>query len=191
MESSSKRKQTAKQPASQNGKKPTKRGKNNQKEQTYYRVDDKLTTRKPRRNHVTFRVKSVGSTNSTNVKNFLKHVLIDIKEINFLRNDVGFMLHDKYGDDHSATSIVPIEEGRIFYSWVHLPYSELNNTLPEDVGATVFAFDLAYVRRLMTNAECENIINVLKKEVDVHVYVRRPFEEAVLPILANVEVLTK
>jgi hypothetical protein len=152
----------------------------------YYKVNGKITTRKPKKlANIAFQVENV---DGAKVKNFLKHIITDINEINFLRNDVGFLLNDLYGNEHSVDSNVPVDDGRIFYAWVYLPYVSGGNKngLPLDVRKNVFSFDLSYVKRRMTNAECDHVVDVLKREVDVFVYVRRPFETVVPPFSVHV-----
>jgi hypothetical protein len=158
-------------------------------QQIYYRILDKITTRKPRRkdtlNYIAFKVQNNNNSSISTIKQFLKHILISVKEINFLRNDVGFLLTDMYRNDHSVDITTPIDDGCIFYVWVYLPF-ENPNSLPQDIKSTIFAFDLAYVKRKMTTAECDHVINVLKKEVNVHIYARQLFEKVVLPFSIHV-----
>ena len=158
--------------------------------ETFYKMQGgKITIRKPRANsdYIAYTVNE-SSVSSAKVKNFLKYIITDVKELNFLKNDVGFLLNELYGEDHSTDRSVPVEDGRIFFTWVYLPYfsNSGTNTLPRDIRTNIIPFDLAFIRKKITNVECERLImHRLKTEVNVLIHVRHPFEKPTVPILAH------
>lgn len=154
--------------------------------QHFYKSGKKITIRKPRSmiNFIPFiasYAKTKGMNNNT-VKNFLKHVVTDVKELNFIKNDVCFLMNEMYGKD-LVNCVVPYTDGIIFYIWVYLPYSfdmsKYSST--KDIRDKVFPFDLFYARKNITEKDCKKIEEILLKDVDVKLYHRKPMQTPVLP----------
>jgi len=153
-----------------------------------YKSDKKVTIRKPRKGDVfvSFNVeidekpvkgsaKKDDVATLAKVKNFVKHIVTDVKELNFLKNDIGFLMSEIYGPDHSTDTNVNVYNGRVFYIWVHLPYMKTAGsrlTLPKNIQKDVFPYDLFYIRQDISDADCKNILNLLRRDIDAFVYVR-------------------
>src|SRR6476469_3481160 len=73
------------------------------KQYVVYKSGDKITVRKPRKDpYIPFVVQPTSQNSITKIKQFIKHVVTDIKELNFLKNDMGFAMEENFGDDHST-----------------------------------------------------------------------------------------
>lgn len=156
-----------------------------------YKIDKRVTIRKPRAKdeYVSFTVEvdegKIGKdgVSLSKAKNFVKHIVTDIKELNFLKNDMGFLMSEIYGPDHSTDVNVDVYEGKLFYIWVYLPFRKHagRNTLSKDLQKEIFPFDIFYIRRDLSTADCKNIINLLRRDIDAFVYVRQIDETPILP----------
>lgn len=154
-----------------------------------YKCDKKVTIRKPRAKdeHISFTVdvdeSSKDAASLAKVKNFVKHIVTDVKELNFLKNDMGFLMSEIYGPDHSIDANVDPYSGKMFYIWVHLPFKTHHgrNTFPRHLQKDIFPFDIFYMRQDLSTVDCKNILNLLRRDIDAFVYVRQLDEEPILP----------
>ena len=151
-----------------------------------YKNDKKITIRKPK-NVEDYTIFTSTSRDSLQpMKNFLKYVITDVRELNLLKNDLCFLINEifeRLGKDHATDISVDVESGVIFYVWVHLPYkwNTLQFPTPDSIREEIFPFDLFYVRQKMSNMEIKQIQDILKQQVDVTIHSRRPGEMAVSP----------
>lgn len=99
------------------------------------------------------------------VNKFFKTIIFDIKEINLVKNDIGFLLKDIYPMLNSLNIELDFAKGRIFYCWVCLK-------------TQIFAFDLMYLRKDLKESEIKNILNTIKLN---SLYCRKVYEKPVLP----------
>lgn len=148
---------------------------------TIYKTDKKVTIRKPRAKdeYVTFTVEvdegkaSKDGVSLVKAKNFVKHVVTTVKDINFLKNDMGFLMSEIYGADHSTDASIDVYTGKVFYIWVYLPFKKQTgrNTLPKEI-CNIFPFDIFYMRQNLSALDCKNIVDLLRRDLDAFVYVR-------------------
>jgi hypothetical protein len=149
-----------------------------------YKKGKKVTTRRSKGDCITFRAtlrNGNGKSALLSVKNFLRYVITETKELNLLKNDVLFLVNELYGLDHSIDENVALEKGHVIYVYCHLPY-KYTSEVPADLCETIFPHDLMYIRRNLTATEVRTIKDILKKDVDIQVYCRRPFEKVAMPV---------
>jgi len=155
------------------------------KEVTLYKTQDKVTVRKPRKDaYISFSVQSTPSTSITKIKQFVKHIITDIKELNYLKNDMGFAMEEIFNEDHSTDTTIDLRKGKIFYIWVFLPFvpeKGAKNTLPKEVQQEIFPYDIFYIRQPLTNSECKNIQYSFKRDIDASIQVRSLGETPEIP----------
>jgi len=153
-----------------------------------YKSDKKVTVRRPRsknNNCVQFDLDSTDRSVIARAKQFLKYVAVDVKELNFIRNQIGFLLTDIYGDDHSDNLDTDVYDGRMFYVWTFLPWENAQageSRLPHSIRHDIFPFDVTFVKRPLSNLDCKTIVNILKRDLDVSVHVRRIHQSPQLPL---------
>lgn len=149
-----------------------------------YKTDDKVSVRKPpdSESYVKFACKDRSSA----AKAFIKGIITDVKELNFVRNDVGFLMDDLFED---ASYRYPVREGlhkcTIFYVWTYLPYSKSHNTEVVPPSRDIVAFDLCYVAKKLDAAKLEMIQRFLR-EHSIHVYARNLHDHPGMPYQVSV-----
>lgn len=158
-----------------------------------YKINDKIYNRKPRTKdkYIQFHVSSPNAS-LAKVKNFVKYVITDIKELNFLKNDMGFLMELVYGENHSTDLSINVLTGKIFYIWVYIPYIKDTNekgTLPTNIHSEIFAFDIFYIRRHLSDNDCQGIQNILKRDIQANVFVRNINETPTLPFPITVTLI--
>lgn len=137
----------------------------------FYKKGKKVTSRNSKGDGIPFRVTlKGGSKQSTEVKNFLKYVVTEVKELNLLKNDIFFLLSDLYGPDHSLNTL-SLEKGHVFYVWCFLPYP-YEADIPE-MAQSVLAHDLIYIRKNLSSSQVKKVKEILKKDTDVEIHSRR------------------
>jgi len=156
-----------------------------------YKIDQKVTVRKPRakaegkNTAIHFVSEITDKTMLPKVKEFIKHVYTDIKELNFLQKDMGFLISDIYGKDNGVNTSVDVNNGRIFFTWVYVPFiaekDKKESHLPKSIKQNIFPYDIFYLRQTISDSDCKGILSWLRKKIDAHVYVRHPFETPLLP----------
>ena len=117
-----------------------------------------------------FSVRNVKDTFKTaaKCKSFLRELVVDnYSELNKIRNDVGFLMSELYGADHSSNFNVQFTKGWIFYIWVCM----------ED---KVFPFDIFYMRRDLPEDHLDFIAKTMDS-VQARLLHRRPFEKVQIP----------
>src|SRR5690348_5097987 len=69
----------------------------------YKTSGNKITIRRPRESsdYISFTITDSTRLSGNKIKTFLKYLITDIRELNFLKNDVGFLLNELYGEEHS------------------------------------------------------------------------------------------
>ncbi len=164
--------------------------------QLFYKNGKKVIIRKPKdiNNYIPFIASFFKTRNLgiNSIKSFLKYVITDVKELNFIKNDVGFLMHELFNNISSSktthneftTSLQhPLTGGTIIYIWVYLPskYDMTKFETPSDVRESIFPFDLFFTRLSLTKEECKMIKDILFKDVDVKVFCRKVHETPVLP----------
>ena len=160
-----------------------------QKSITLYKIGEKVTIRKPRAReaHIQFRVEPTPGMTLTKVKQFVKYVVTDVKELNFLKNDMGFLLAEIYGKDHSVDLSIDVSEGTIFYIWAYLPFKDPDSQMPpNDIQKQVFPFDVFYIRERLSEADCKSIQTILKRDIETQVHVRSVGELPKIPFVIRV-----
>lgn len=177
-----------------------------------YKTGQKVTLRKPRhgktetndpKSHsppIHFVSEVYDKNMVAKVKEFTKHIFTDIRELNYLRKDMGFLISDLYGGtEHSTNMAFDVNKGRIFFTWVHIPYmyGDVSSCpsspppsfprLPKSIQSDIFPFDIFYLRQPISDADCKTILSLLKKKIDAQVYVRYPHEIPQLPFNISVK----
>jgi hypothetical protein len=142
----------------------------------------KVTVKKPNHDeYITFTYNQ--KENTRLLKTFVKYIVTDVREVNLLKNDMGFLINEIYGQQDYMTNLtVPVEDGTVFYVWTYLPYNwDENVSTPADIKTEIFAFDLFYIRLPLSMGETKNIITFLKDQVDAKVYTRKVGDAPQLP----------
>lgn len=101
------------------------------------------------------------------VNKFLKTIIFEIKEINLVKNDIGFLIQELYPMINSLNIELPFKDGIIFYIWVSLKRQ-------------IFSFDVMYLRKNLNEREIKKVIDKIKL-TNVTLYYRRVNEKPVLP----------
>lgn len=101
------------------------------------------------------------------VNAFLKNILCDIREINLVKNDIGFLLQELFPMQNSFNLSLPFNQGTIFYCWVCLKKQ-------------IFTFDLIYIRMNLSDKDIKKIIDKIKL-TKTTIYSRRLNEKIELP----------
>ena len=132
-----------------------------QKSVTLYKVNGKVTVRRPgaKESYVQYVVEQTSGTTLTKMKQFVKYIINDIKELNFLKNDMGFLMSEIYGKEHSTDTNIDVNHGKIFYFWVYLPLDDVknSNSTSSSVQRDVFPFDIFYIRQKLSEVDCKSI----------------------------------
>ena len=132
-----------------------------------------VTSRKPKDPHNEFHVVEEEDTNLNKVKKFIKELAMDSDSISNSKNQLGFFLHDKFGDSFN-TCINSDNAMTVFYIWV-LPY-----------GTVPFAHDIFYCRRSLTLDEIEYTIKVMDL-IGVYIYHRKLHQTT--PIVDSIQLV--
>lgn len=154
-----------------------------------YKCDQKITTKKPRKSHIIFKFDTNDSSSEKQMKSFVKDIITDVKELNFLRNDVAFLIHDLYETvpvyDHlGSDGTIP---GGFFYAWIWLPVTIMSTAAKKEIiFKNVIPFDLFFLRKKLNVTECNKIIQVLKSDANVHIHYRQYNEQPKLPFEVSV-----
>ena len=151
-----------------------------------YKNDKRVVMRKPKhvRDFIAFSTSSQESLSK--VKTFLRYVVCDVRDINFLKNQLCFLINDcfeRLGKDPKTDITIDIDKGIIFYVWVFLPFNYNLKVFetPRNIREDIFAFDLFFVRQQMNSSEIKRILDILKNQLDIHVGWRKFNEPAKLP----------
>jgi hypothetical protein len=127
---------------------------------------DKLTTRKPKGDYnVEFVLKFPLPTVKKDYT-ILNSVVTSKKELNLLKNDVGFLVEEMFPEGNFT--LKQHYPGTILYCWVCLQN-------------TIFPFDLMYITKSLLPKEIKFIINTIKKTKNL-IYARNLYEKPSLNI---------
>ena len=137
----------------------------------FYKTGNSVTNTKPKiinKTTLIFHVTIDSRANDQNdlslmVKNFIKYIVVDIKELNLLKNDICFLMNELYHENDFVNHIVPLKTGVIFYVWVYIAPS-----------TEVFPFDLFFIRKSLSNEDVSKIKTIMKNEMNVEIHTRSP-----------------
>lgn len=152
-----------------------------------YKKDTCISTRKPKtekiKDFIVFNVENKNDEKkklSIQEKEFLKNIVTDKKELNFIRNDICFLINELYKRDHSVSNVT-IEKGVMFFIWVFFPFEWSDHEkIPENIKTDVFFFDLFFLRREITKEQVKSIVETISK-TKITIFTRKINEIPVLP----------
>ena len=99
---------------------------------------------------------------------FLMYVVADIKEINAIKIDVGFMVNERLKPPSKRFTVHT--PGTIFYIWVRLPDHE-----------ALIPYDVFHFPRILTAKEMESARSFLLRHTDALLYFRNLYETPQVP----------
>lgn len=148
---------------------------------SFYKRGRTVTLRKPcqkkKDSYVHFSVVLEGKRQEASVRQFLKYVVTDLKELILLKNDVCFLMNDlKYSKKLTHT----VQSGVVLYVWVYLPY-QYSNEVSCSIKETVYYYDLFCISQGITDKQFSEILTTLQLGADVRIFKRRIGDNTSLP----------
>jgi hypothetical protein len=134
----------------------------------YLKSNSSVSFKKPlRKRDEKLILQTDATVKKTTVVNFVKSIVITLKEINSLKNDIGFILRELYPMYNSLNIELPFKFGTIFYCWVV-------------VENELFTYDLFYIRKNLTEKEINYVKDKIKITKNI-IFVRKPYSEKIDP----------
>ena len=146
-----------------------------------YKTSDNVTQRRPSKetDYVKFSF-PVDKVKPQDAKAFIKGVITELSEVNYLKNDFCFLIEDLQASKVILPDVTKLDDCTIFYTWVCLPYMRLVNEEHVPENAEIIPFDIGYWNQHLPDWAREKIQGFLRECGSI--YTRRLYETPKLPI---------
>lgn len=125
----------------------------------------------------------VESEDIVGVTRFLKYAVSDIEELNYIKNDISFLVNELYARNRHRRLFNSSHTGSIIYIWVYIPI----RTQGAVIHDVLFPFDLFHLPRVLSPQERQRIHSKILDETDNYLYFRDQFQPPPIPYVMRLK----